>query len=127
MRNNESFSPQIISNIQYVQDMLFIAKGFTTKLSLWEFFNSIIYKTFPIQNFFTYMVCPFDTQGCFGNYYLIFPKVWSKITNFSRGNLCYLVCDSEFTVIMLFNNWLLINTIIYVDNFTALYPLRRNW
>ena len=34
-----------------VQDMSFVVKGFTTKLFLQIFLNSVIYETFPIQNF----------------------------------------------------------------------------
>ena len=35
------------------------------------------------------------------------------------------MCNSKFTVIMLFNNRLLRNTYFYVENFTALYPLKK--
>ena len=38
----------------YVQDMSFVAKGFTTKLFLQIFLNLVIYETFPIRNFFVY-------------------------------------------------------------------------
>ena len=41
----------------YVQDVSFVAKGFTMKLFLQIFLNSVIYKTFSIQNFLrSYMV-----------------------------------------------------------------------
>ena len=42
------------SETTHVQDMLLVVKGFTTKLFLWIFLNSIIYETCPgcpIQNF----------------------------------------------------------------------------
>ena len=43
----QNFSSKTI----YVQDVLFIVKGFTMKLFLQIFLNSIIYETFPVRNF----------------------------------------------------------------------------
>ena len=46
----QNFSSETI----YVQDVLFIAKWYTTKLFLRVFLNLVIYETFPIQNFYLY-------------------------------------------------------------------------
>ena len=43
----QNFSSEII----YVQDMSFVVIGFTMKLFRRIFLNSVIYETFPIQNF----------------------------------------------------------------------------
>ena len=44
----KTFPPKLST---YVQDVLFVAKGFTTKLFLWILLNSVIYKTFSNWNF----------------------------------------------------------------------------
>ena len=53
----------------YVQEVSFIAKGFTTKLFLRVFLNSVIYQAFPIQNFYVYsiLVCYIHMALCTNN------------------------------------------------------------
>ena len=52
----QNFSSETV----YVQDMSFVAKGFTMKLFLRIFLNSVIYKTFPIRNFLRIRYCYSD-------------------------------------------------------------------